>query len=161
MILFIYMVFRLFLLLLFNVGLETDPSYAQNVARRSPISDSTVVSKNEKLAEMLLDSTLKSVQELKEIPKLIDKGTKRNKTLSKKLDVIYYESILPLKYLEPRHTFGGATISVKAKELPAIRQVTFLNDQLCIDSLPYRVTPEAALSRQKVRFFQKIKNWFR
>lgn len=161
MILFIYMVFRVFLLLLFNVGLESDSSYAQNVVRRALPSDSSVVSKNEKLAEMLLDSTLKSVQELKEIPKLIEKGTKRNKTLSKKLDVIYYQSILPLKALVPRHTFSTHTIPVRVNTLPAIQQVTFLNNELCIDSLPYRVTPEAALSRQKVRFFQKIKNWFK
>lgn len=161
MILFIYMVFRLFLLLLFNVGLEADSSYAQNVARRTVPADSSVITSNEKLVEVVLDSTMKAVQDLKEIPNLIEKGTKRNKTLSKKLDVIYYESILPLKALEPRHTYSAYNIPVRAKELPAIRQVTFLNNELCIDSLPYRVTPEAALSRHKVRFFQKIKNWFK
>jgi hypothetical protein len=155
------MVFRIFLLLLFNVGLEAEHAYAQNSTRRIPPSDSVVSQNQDKLVEMMLDSTMQAVQDLKEIPKLIDKGTKRNKTISKNLDVSYYRSILPLKALEPRHAFSAHTIPVRVNELPAIQQVTFLNNELCIDSLPYRVTPEAALSRQKVRFFQKVKNWFR
>jgi hypothetical protein len=159
MILFIYMIFRLLLLFLFDIGTQSQYLYAQDTSRRIPPPDSTAT--NERLVERVLDSTMRSVQELKDIPKLIDKGTRRDKALSKKLDVIYYESILPLKALEPRHTYSAYNIPVRAKELPAIRQVTFLNNELCIDSLPYRVTPEAALSRHKVRFFQKIKNWFK
>lgn len=157
MVLFIYTLFRILLLFLFNI--ETERSQAQDTTK--PVrTDSTYVENNLDV-KMALDSALKVVQELKDIPKIVQQGTQKNKRLSRKLDNIYYGSIIPLRVLEPRHDYKAYTIPVRVKELPAIKEVTFMNNELCIDSLPYRVTPEEALSRQRPKFFQRLKRLFR
>jgi len=163
MILFVYTIFRVFLLFLLNIGLESDQQVrAQDTARRIPAPvDSSEVFRSDKVIDAALDSAIRAVQELRDIHKLVKKGTAQNKRLSKKLDSIYYGSILPLKYLQGRTTTTSTTITGNITVMPAIHEVRFVNNELCIDRLPHKVTPEAAMSRVKPKFFQRIKNFFK
>ncbi len=161
MILFIYAIFRLFILLLLNIGWQTDTLQAQATpAPRKQVPDSTEVF-NQKLVEAVFDSTMRAVQELKDIPKSSEKVIKKNKKLVKRLDSIYYESIIPLKYLTRREAGQPYAVTPQIQIMPHIQEIQFINNEICVDSLPYKVDPAVPLSRTRKTFFQKIKSWFK
>lgn len=145
MILFIYFFFRILLLVLLNIGLDT--AYSQEpapVKKEKPVPvDSLLLKKSEVVSEVL-DSTLKSVEELKNIPKSSERIISINKRLSRKLDHIYYNSILPLHELAPRK----ATQTVIVFQMTPIRIET--------DSKPIALPDIAAPCPETKTWFQRI-----
>lgn len=144
MILFAYLIFRVIIMFLLNISWASDPVYAQEPVKTTVPSDS-VEFVEDKIVEAVLDSTLKAVQELRAIPKTIAKGTAKNKKLSRKLDQIYYESIIPLKVMESRKTTPFEI------HIAPIHPIDYKFDRECL------VMPEVVPDIPKKKgFFQRI-----
>jgi hypothetical protein len=129
---------------LLNISWISDPVYAQDPVKTTIPSDSVNIHED-KTVEAVLDSALKAVHDLRAIPKTIASGTAKNKKLSRKLDQIYYDLIIPLKVMESRKATPFKI------HIAPIRPIDYKFDRECL-LLP-EVTTD--LPRKK-GFFQRI-----
>lgn len=152
MIVFIFFIFRVLLLIAINIEAGIT-SFAQDTVPSSAVRvDSVFVPGKQAEINMVLDSTMKAVEVLEAIPKENKKVITRDRKLSKKMDRVYFNLILPLRYMEP---LRATPVAIK---IAPIQPIEYQFEHKCLD---IEVKPVEVKKRncfwQKLNPFKKRK----